>query len=100
MHEDGLAIGRPLRAQIFGVGARVEVAVHEVGDDINGALDVEFLEGLRQEIVGDSGDAVALLDGKTRNREVAAIAADESDVRAVERSDERQAPWSSHRESQ
>ena len=80
-------MGSPLGAQwarwaSFGL-AGVEIAVDEVGDDLDGALDVEFFQGLREQIVGDGGDAVALLDGKSGDGEVAEVAADQGDVGAV-----------------
>ena len=98
MHEDGLAVGRPLFEQL-GMGlARVEIAVDEIGDDFDGALDVELFEGLLQEVLRDGGDAVGLLDGKFCDGEIAAIAADERDVGAVKSGDEgetaRERPWS------
>ena len=88
MHEDGLAVGSPLRGKTFVGGAVVEVAVHEIGDDFDGALDFEFLESLVEQISGDGGDAVALLDGKARDGKIAAVAADQGDVRSVESGDE------------
>ena len=44
VHEDGLAVGRPLREQLGMWLARVEIAVDEIGNDFDGALDVEFFE--------------------------------------------------------
>src|SRR6202040_73754 len=73
----------PLGAQLFSVVAGVEIAVDEIGDNVDGALDVEFLERLRQQVLRDGGDAVALLDGKTRNRGIAAVAAGERNVGAM-----------------
>src|ERR1700676_898151 len=96
MHEDRLAIGSPLSAESWVGGAGVEIAVDEIGDDFDGALDVELFERLCEEIGGDGGDAVALLDGKARDGEEAAVAADERDVRPVERGDEREAARSGH----
>jgi len=96
VHEDGLAIGRPLRTKGFVGLARVQIAVDEIGDDLDGAFDVELFEGLREEVVGDGGDAVALLDREARDRKVAAVAADQGDVRAVERGDEGKVTWSGH----
>ena len=76
--------------------AGVEIAVDEIGDDFDGALDVEFFDGLVEEILGDGGDAVALLDGEFGDGEIAAVAADESDVGAVERGDEGEAARGGH----
>ena len=96
MHEDGLAVGSPLRGKAFVGSAVVEIAVHEIGNDFDGALDLEFLESLIQQIARNGSDAVALLDGKARDGEIAAVAADERDVRAVERRDERKAARRGH----
>ncbi len=76
MHEDGFAVGRPLGALRFVRLAGVEIAIDEIGDDFDGALDVELFKGLLQQIVGDGGHAVALLDGEAGDGEVAAVAAD------------------------
>src|ERR1700722_1910813 len=96
MHEDGLAVGGPLLAKA-GLGlACVEVAIYEIGNDLNGAFDVEVFESLIQEVLRDSGDAVALFDGKASDGEIAAIAADECDVGAVKRGDEGQATRGGH----
>src|SRR6202023_334271 len=43
VHQDGLVVGGPLSALRFIRCARVEVAVYEIGDYFDGALDVEFL---------------------------------------------------------
>lgn len=96
VHEDGFAVGGPLLAEAGLRLARVKIAVHEIGDDFDGALDVEILESLVEEIAGDSGDAVALLDGEFCDGEIAAIGADESDVGAVKRGDEREAARGGH----
>ena len=96
MHEDGFTVGSPLCAKGGLWLTRVEIAVHEIGNNFDGALDVELFDGLFEEILGDGGDAVGLLDGKFCDGEITAIAADESDVGAVERSDERQTAGSGH----
>jgi hypothetical protein len=93
VHEDGFAIGGPLGGEAFVGGAIVEIAVDEIGDDFDGALNVELFDGLIEQVARDGGDAVALLDGKAGDGEIAAVAADESDVRAVESGDE----WKSAR---
>src|SRR6266700_3338259 len=88
MHEDRFAVGSPLGGEAFVGRAIVEIAIHEIWNDFDGALDFEFLESLLEKIAGDGGDAVALLDGEASNGEIAAIAADEGDVRAMQRGDE------------
>src|ERR1700686_571122 len=97
MHEDWLAVGGPLRAQLFGIAARVEIAVYEVGDDVDGSLDIEVLEGLRQEVFRYGGDTIALLDGEAGNRQIAAIAAHQGNVRAMQRGHKGQAARRGHR---
>ena len=97
MHENGLAVGRPFFAKAGSGLAAVEVAVDEIGDDVNGPLDVEFLESLAEEVSGDSGDAIALFDGEFRDREIGAVATNQGDVGAVERGDERKSPRRRHR---
>src|SRR5258708_4487100 len=96
MHEDGFAVGSPLRGESLVGGATVEIAVHEIGNGFHGGVDFEFLESLLQKITGDRGDAVALLDGEAGDGEITAVAADESDVRAMQRSDEGKAAGCSH----
>src|SRR6266446_9487717 len=66
MHEDGFAIGGPLGGESLVGGAIVEIAVYEIGNHFDGALDLKLLESLIQKIAGDGGDAVALLDGSNR----------------------------------
>ena len=92
----GSPLGAHCAREAFGGGASVEIAIHEIGNDFDGALDVEVLESLLQKIVGDGGDAVALLDGKFGDGQIAAVAADEGDVRAVQRGDEGQAARRGH----
>src|SRR6266699_3266085 len=89
VHEDGFAVGGPLGGKTFVSGAVVEIAVHEIGNDFDGALDFEFLDSLVEQIARDGGDAVALLDGKTCDGKIAAVAADEGNVRAVESGNKR-----------
>ncbi len=96
VHQDGLAIGRPFFGEALIGCAGVQIAVHEVGDHLDGALDVEIFEGLVQQILRNGGDAVALLDGEFGDGQVAAVAADQGDVRAVQRGDEGQAPRGGH----
>ena len=93
VHEDGFAVGRPLGRKTFVGRAVVEIAVHEIGNDFDGALDVELFDRLIEEIAGDGGDAVALLDGKLGDGEIAAVAADEGDVCAMERASRALTEW-------
>src|SRR5260370_2610822 len=44
VHEDGFAVVSPLCCETFGGGSIVKIAVHEIGNDFDGALDFEFLE--------------------------------------------------------
>src|SRR4029077_6749041 len=96
MHEDGLAIGRPLFAQAGLWFAVVEIAIHKIGDYFDGAFDVELFESLIQKVLGDGGDAVALFDGEFCDGQIAAVTADESDVCAMESGDERETTRSGH----
>ena len=48
------------------------------------------------QIFADGGDAVRFLDGEFRDRKVGAVRADQRDIGAVQRGDERQAPLSGH----
>jgi len=62
-----MRMGSPLGAtgpQDFVGRAVVEITVHEVGNDFDGALDVELFDRLIEQIARDGSDAVALLDGK------------------------------------
>src|SRR2546430_10936448 len=97
MHENGLAVGRPLPGEALVRRAAVEIAVDEIRNDFDGALDVELFQSLTQQIARNRSDAVALLDGKFGDGEIAAVAADQSDVRAVKGGDERQAARRRHR---
>lgn len=96
VHEDGLAVGGPFLAEGGLRFTRIEIAIHEIGDDFDGALDVELFDGLVEKILRDGGDAVALFDGKFGNGQITAIAANESDVGAMKRGDKRQAAGSGH----
>src|SRR6266566_5449236 len=68
VHEDGFAVGGPLGGKTFVSGAVVEIAVHEIGNDFDGALDFEFLDSLVEQIARDGGDAVALLEDRKSTR--------------------------------
>src|ERR1700674_315487 len=73
MHEDGFAVGSPLCGKTFVGGTSVEIAINEIGDDFDGALDIEGLESFLQKIARDGGDAVALLDREFCDGEIAAV---------------------------
>ena len=51
MHEDGFVVRRPLGAEFRIVFSNVEIAIHEVGDDFDGALNVEVSERLIEKIL-------------------------------------------------
>jgi len=97
VHEDGLAVGSPFSLAVRIRLARVEIAIDEIGDDFDGALDVELFDGLLQEVAGDGGDTVRLLDREFGDGEIGAIAADQGDVGAVEGGDERETARGGHR---
>jgi len=64
--------------------AQILVAVHEVRDDFDMVLDVENFKGAGAQILRDCRHAVALLDGKTRNRKIRTVEPDQSDVGPVQ----------------
>jgi len=68
--------------------ADVDVAVDEIADDLDLAVNGEGLAGAVAEMGGDGGDAVGLGDAKAGDGEIAAVLADEGDVGAVEGGDE------------
>jgi len=70
--------------------AQIVVAVHEIRNDFDVVLDVEYFERAVAQILRDRRYAVALLDGKTRNRKIRAVEPDQSDVGAVQGGDKRQ----------
>src|SRR5438874_6638975 len=96
MHQNGFTGGRPFGA-LCGVRLpRVEIAIHKIRNHLDGPLDVEFLDGLVQEIARDDGRAVALLDGKFGNRKIRTVAANECNVRAMQSGDEWETAGRSH----
>jgi len=70
--------------------AQILVAVHKVRNDFDVVLDVENPQRARAQILRDGRHAVALLDGKTRNRKIRAVEPNQSDVGAVQGRDKRQ----------
>jgi hypothetical protein len=68
--------------------ADVDVAVDEVADDLDLAVDGEGLAGAVAEMAGDGGDAVGLGDAEAGDGEIRPVLADEGDVCAVEGGDE------------
>ena len=92
VHEQLLIVRGVARAHggELGGDAHVHVAVDEVADDLDLALDVEGLAGAVAQVAGDGGDAVRLLDAELRDGQVGAVQANQRDVGAVQRGDERQ----------
>ncbi len=70
--------------------AVVDVAVHEVGNHLDRGLHLEDFHRALLQVVGDGSNAVALLNGKARDRKVGGIGADQRDVGSVQRGDVRQ----------
>ena len=70
--------------------AHVFVAVHEVRDDFDVVLDVENIQRAVAQVLRDRRNAIALLDRKTRNRQIGTIEPDESDVGAMQSRNKRQ----------
>src|SRR6266566_4224388 len=97
VHENRLAVGCPVRGKAFVGGAAVQIAVHKVRNDFDGAFDVELFQRFAKQVAGNAGNAVALLDGKLGDGKIAAVAADERDVRAMQRGNKREAARRSHR---
>src|SRR5690349_11832247 len=76
VHKDCFAIGRPLHAAALIFSAMILIAVHKIADDLDGATDVEFLDRAFAQIIGNGGDAIALLNRKTGDGQIAAVVAD------------------------
>ncbi len=92
MHQQPLFLGRILEAKFGGVlGPAIHVAIDRVVDDFDFFPHVENPQGAVAQVVGDGGDAVALVDGIAGDGQVGAVQPDQRDVRAVERGDEGQA---------
>ena len=92
MHQQPLVLGRILGAKFCGIlGPAIHVAIHRVVDDFDFFLHIEDPHGAVAQIVGDGGDAVALVDGIARDGQVGAVQPDQRDVGAVQRGDEGQA---------
>ena len=75
----------------------VQIAVDEVVDHADRVRDSENFHRLLLQIIADGGDAVGFFDGKFGDRKIRAVGADQRNVGAVQRRDERQPPrrWSS-----
>jgi len=69
--------------------AQILVAVDEVRDDLDVVLDVENVQRAVAQILRNGRHAVALLDGKARNRKIRAVEADQRDVGPVQGGDKR-----------
>src|ERR1019366_10749285 len=67
--------------------AVVEIAVDEVGNHLDGRLHRKHFQGPPLEILGDGGDAVALIDGKARDGQIRRIGANQRDVGTVQGGD-------------
>ena len=89
MNQDGFARFGILRTNDFaGFGiAQVDVAIDEVGDDVDRAGGRKGFDGLASQIVGDGGDAVTLVNGVAGDRQIGAVGADQGDVCPVQRGD-------------
>src|SRR5882762_6118975 len=64
--------------------ADILIAVDEVGDDLDVILDVKHVDGAGTQVLRDCGDAIALLNGKTREREKKAVQAQQRNVGTVQ----------------
>src|SRR5882757_7847183 len=75
-------------------GADILIAVDEVRDDLNVILDVKHVDGAGTQVLRDCSDAIALLNGKPRDRKIRAVQADQGNVGAVQGRYKRQmTPW-------
>src|SRR5437868_10081456 len=85
-----VAIGK-LRPPFRGLRiAAIDVAVDEVVDHFDGMLYFEFLYRPVFQVMRDGGDAVALLDRKTRDGKIRPVGPHQSDVSPVQGGDIRQ----------
>ena len=87
---------RPLRAQCGIIFSAIKIAIDEIGDDFDGPLDVELLDGFLFEVIRDAGHAIGLFDGEARDRQKTAIVAHQGDIGAVQRGDKGQPPRRGH----
>ena len=94
VHEDLFAVGGVAGASLgalLGAERHVDIAVDEVGDDLDGAFGVEVLDGFFAQVIRNRGDSVALVDAEPCDGQVGMVEADEGDVGAVQGGDEGQA---------
>ncbi len=93
MHQDFLVRAGVLRTLLQQLRrAVVKIAVHEVGNDRDRRLDIEHLDRLLLQVIGNRGNPVALIDGKARDRQIRGIGAHQRDVGSVQRGDVGQPP--------
>src|SRR5580692_10046308 len=91
MYHEAFTVRGILEPALRSLGiTNVDVAIHEVVDDFNMVLDVEFPQRTLAQILRDGSYAIALFDRETRDRQVRAIQPDQRDVGAVERGHKRQ----------
>src|SRR5262249_50384604 len=88
VHQDRLAVGSPPRAGLRITRTLLEITVDEVRNYLDWPLDLEFSHRAIAQVIRNRGDAVALLDGKPRDRQVAAVSSHQGDIGAMERRDE------------
>src|SRR4029077_11629800 len=69
----------------------------EIRYDLDRPLNIEFLERLIQQVFRNCRNSVALFDGKLGDGQIRTVAADERDIRSVQRGDKRQAARRGHR---
>ena len=69
---------------------RVLVAINKIRNHLDGPRDAKVLERFFLQVVGDAGDAVALLNGEAGDGQVAAVQAHQRNVGAVQRGDKGQ----------
>src|SRR5262249_44957420 len=86
VNQDALVASGKFPAALGGVGvALVGIAIDEVVDHLDRITNLEFLHGTFLQVIRDGGNAVALLDGITRHRQIRTVRADDGDVGPVQR---------------
>src|SRR6266852_7897819 len=85
MDQDFFIPGRELLPPGVILGRLKDVAVYEIGDHFDGALDVELLQRHLSQIFRDGRDSIAFLDRKARDGQIRPVDSDKGDIRSVER---------------
>ena len=84
MYQQPLTIGGILGAKLSVVVPDIHVAIDGVVDHLDFFFHIQNPHGAVAQVVGDGGDAVALVDGIAGDRKVGAVNTHQRDVRAVQ----------------